>query len=311
MSWSLRVKRHFQDVRSVLKRWPSVIRESLGEPSAPPLPAAGTIPAPEVWERSPFAACWLGHATTLLRSGSQTILTDPHFDDRVGVRIAGRHIGRPRATALPGGVDDLPPFRVVLLSHAHLDHWDRSSLKRLARKEALAIIPPRTRRLLPRGFGEAIELTWDQSIDIDGTRIHALRPQHYGARYIVDRHRGYNSYLIDDRRRRILFAGDTAHTDAFDRLAEDDPPGVDLAVLGIGSYQAYEHDHATPEQAADMARRMQARRLLPIHHSTFFDRSEPIDEPMKRLLGAWPADRVVCARVGESWFDGEAPRAEG
>jgi L-ascorbate metabolism protein UlaG (beta-lactamase superfamily) len=267
-----------------------------------PLPAAGAIPSAEVWERGGFAACWLGHATTLLRAGRTTLLTDPHFDDRVGLRLAGRHIGRKRATALPGGIDDLPPVHLILLSHAHLDHWDRASLTRLARRDAVAVIPPRTRRLLPRGFGGVIELAWEQRVEVGGVHLTAIQPRHWGARYVFDRRRGYNSYLIEEGARRVVFGGDTAHTDAFDRFGRGPRGGVDLAVLGIGSYHEYEHHHATPEQAAAMARRMGARRLMPIHHSTFFDRSEPIDEPIRRLCRAWPRERIVCARVGEAWF---------
>lgn len=302
------MKRTMRSVQAVLRQWPAVVAESLREREASArLPAAGSIPAADVWEHATFAASWLGHATTLLRTGRTTLLTDPHFDDRVGLRIGRRHIGRQRATALPGGIDDLPPINIVLLSHAHLDHWDRASLRRLARRETIAVIPPRTRRLLPRGFGEIVELGWEHQIDLGSLRLTAMQPRHWGARFLLDRRRGFNSYLIEEGPRRVLFAGDTAHTTAFDRLADGTGAGVDLAVLGIGSYRHYEHHHATPEQAAAMAHRMGARWLMPIHHSTFFDRREPIDEPIQRLRNAWPIDRIVCSRIGESWFSDADP----
>jgi len=43
---------------------------------------------------------------------------------------------------------------------------------------------------------------------------------------------------------------------------------------------------------------------MPIHHATFRGEKEPIDEPLMRLAAAWDPARIVCARVGESWFGG-------
>ncbi|MBL8745859.1 MAG: MBL fold metallo-hydrolase [Phycisphaerae bacterium] len=290
--------------RAILQQWPHVVAESLGVRAAPPLlPAFGPLPSADEWKRSCLAASWLGHATALLRAGGVTLLTDPHFEERIGLRVGGKPIGRRRGVALPGDIADLPPIDIVLLSHAHLDHWDRATLKRLARRETIAVIPSRTHRLLPKGFGDVVELTWDREKVVAGLRLTAIKPRHWGARYLIDRRRGYNSYLIEDGVRRIVYGGDTALTTAFDALGRGPGAGVDLAVLGIGNSDPWEHHHATPEQAALMAERMGARRLMPIHHSTFFHREEASDTPLLRLLKVWPSERVVCSRVGESWFD--------
>ncbi len=308
------MKKAVQGASTIIRQWPRVVAESIGLRRSPPVrPAAGRIPDAPTWHASRFAASWLGHATVLLRLGETTILTDPHFQERAGVRVGPTRVGRRRDTALPGTIDDLPPIDVVMLSHAHLDHWDKASLKRLAKSYTSAVIPRGTRRLLPRGFGSVTELAWDQSAPAGGTSVLALRPRHWGARYFFDRRRGYNSYVIEGDGKRLLFAGDTAHTDAFDVLARAGSTGsalqggVDLAIMGIGNYAPWEHQHATPEQAAAMAERMGARRLMPIHHSTFRDRSEPIDEPMERLLKAWNPSRIICSRIGESWFCSDDP----
>lgn len=267
------------------------------------LPASGALPDADRWKSARLGACWLGHATVLLRLNGLTILTDPHFGDRAGPRIGPRRIGRTRSTALPCGLDDLPPIDLVLLSHAHLDHWDRATLKRLAKRHTQAVIPARTRRILPRGFGGVVELPWDSRAEVRGLTVSSLRPRHWGARWLVDRRRGYNAYLLSDAERRVLFAGDTAHTDSFER-ALGAAPGLDLAIMGIGNYAPWEHQHATPEQVAGMARNLGARRLMPIHHSTFRDTSERIGEPLERLVAAWDGGPIVCPRIGESWIDG-------
>jgi L-ascorbate metabolism protein UlaG (beta-lactamase superfamily) len=289
--------------RALAKHWGPLIAESVGlrEPE-PTLKASGRPPSRDEWESSEFGAFWFGQATALLRVGGQTILTDPHFGEHAGMPIAGRNVGRRRSTSIPGSVEELPPVDVVLLSHAHMDHWEKTSLERLAGSGVTAIIPRKTRRLLPargRHFGAVIELDWDQGETLDGLAINALRCKHWGARYLIDVHRGYNAYVLEDDRRRLVFAADTAETDAFDTLSD-----IDVAVMGIGNYYVpWDLMHSTPEQAAAMAQRMGARRMMPIHHSTFRDPCEPIGEPLERLLRVWDPQRIICARIGEAHLE--------
>ncbi|MFM9959498.1 MAG: MBL fold metallo-hydrolase [Phycisphaerales bacterium] len=301
-----RTQRAAAQAKTVVTQWSEVIAESLGVRAPTPQAAAPdfALDAP-AWHAAPLAACWLGHATTLLRAGGLTILTDPHLDDRAGMKIGTRKVGRRRAVAPPAGPDALPPIDLLLLSHAHMDHWDMDSLVTLSRGEwarrAHVVIPTGTRDLLPPGFGTVIELGWDKSVRVGEIEVRAVRPRHWGARFILDRHRGYNAYALDTQAgTRIVFGGDTAMTDAFDQLRSDRTP-IELAVMGIGSYEPWEDQHATPEQVAEMSRRMGARRLMPIHHGTFHDSNVPLDEPLRRLAAVWPAEQMVCSRVGEVW----------
>lgn len=298
----------------MVSQWSEVIAESLGvrPPTQQALAPDFTLDR-DTWAAAPLGACWLGHATTLLRVAGLTVLTDPHLDDRAGMKIGSRKVGRRRAVAPPATPDSLPNVDVLLLSHAHMDHWDIDSLLTLSRSEwarrAHVVIPTGTRDLLPPGFGHVIELGWDRSARIADLEVRAVKPRHWGARFILDRHRGYNAYALDETRgpaRRVVFGGDTAMTDAFDQLRSDRTP-IELAVMGIGSYEPWEDQHATPEQVAEMSRRMGARLLMPIHHATFHDSNVPLDEPLKRLSAVWPEDRLVCSRVGQVWVGGAPP----
>jgi L-ascorbate metabolism protein UlaG (beta-lactamase superfamily) len=81
--------------------------------------------------------------------------------------------------------------------------------------------------------------------------------------------------------------------------------GVDLAILGIGAYDPYIRAHANPEQALEMAGHAGAKKILPMHHSTFRLSHEPLHEPIQRLLAAAEAqgatDRIVIREVGQQW----------
>jgi len=210
----------------------------------------------------------------------------------------------------PASIDAavLPPIDYVLLSHAHFDHLDRPSLEQLADSRTKVITAARTGGLIPRGFGDIIELPWDRDVSIGPLRIQAMKPAHWGARTALDRSRGFNSYVIESgggttALKRVLFAGDTALTDVFERV---DP--VDLAIFGIGAYDPWEHAHATPEQVWKMFMGMKqsaSPMLLPMHHSTFELSDEHPAEPMHRLLAAAgeQAMQVVCREIGGSWGD--------
>lgn len=297
----------WRSARALARQWAPVVAEQTGvRQASEPIAPAGGIPDRDAWESAAFGALWLGQATTLLRVGGsggnpeqtgQTVLTDPHFAERAGVSIAGKPTGRRRSIALPGEVADLPPIDVLVLTHAHMDHWHKPTLERLVSPATTVVVPKHTRKLLPgrgRGFKDVIELRWEEHEDLNGFGITAWPCKHWGARYLIDRHRGYNAYVFEDDQRKLVFAGDTADTDAFDSLTS-----IDTAILGIGnSYEPWDRVHATPEQAAGMAERMGAARLMPIHHSTFHDAAEPVGEPLERLRKVWSPREVICEGVG-------------
>ncbi|MBX9737701.1 MAG: MBL fold metallo-hydrolase [Phycisphaerales bacterium] len=239
---------------------------------------------------------WLGHCSTLLKIDGLTILTDPVLSLQVGLRLGLVTIG-PRRLLPVLPIADLPRIDLILISHAHFDHLDRPTLKRLADRGTRVITAGATARHIPSGFAKVDELRWGERTHIGPLSISALRPEHWGARMAWDRHRGFNSYLLESQSgQRVFFAGDTAMTDAFDAHGP-----VELAIMGIGAYNPWEHFHATPEQALAMARAMNARMLLPVHHSTFKLSDEPLDEPMQRLLAAADGgpERVLKLRLGE------------
>jgi L-ascorbate metabolism protein UlaG (beta-lactamase superfamily) len=315
-----------QVTKSLLRRYPRYMVESIrahnaarvarmtgggGQPSAARSGAglASTLSPLEAllsFGSHDMAALWLGHATVLMRIGGLTVLTDPVLSDRIGMTLGPMTLGPQRIAPLLAAETHLPPIDVILVSHAHFDHLDKPTLRRLARPQTTVITARQTKRLIPGGFGQVFELDWGQWLDFKGVKFGALRPTHWGARAAVDRRRGYNSYIVEEPGRgpdhRVLFAGDTAMTNAFDHLER-----VKLAVLGIGAYEPWEHAHATPEQAWSMFRTIGAQHMLPVHHSTFPLGEEGPEEPMRRLLAAAGTEshRIVGQKAGSLWVPGE------
>ncbi|TVQ60969.1 MAG: hypothetical protein EA378_10275 [Phycisphaerales bacterium] len=281
-------------VRSGLRRYPAELLASLR-----PTPEHGPLPVRDVLlELAPhgLAAAWLGHASVLATMGELTVAVDPVLSTRIGPRLGARVFGLSRRTPLPIDAASLRGIDAVLITHAHFDHLDRPTLARLADPRTTVIVPPRCARLIPRGFKAVIELPAGEAIDFHGVELRALMPRHWGARAWLDRRRGFNAYILRSDDAAALFAGDTAETDVFDNL-----DGIDLAAFGIGAYEPWEHMHATPEQVWRMFLASGARRLLPVHHSTFELSDEPMHEPITRLMNAAgdDAERVIVGEPGE------------
>ena len=293
-------RRVLKATRSGLKRYPRALYESLRNPFAHRSPVLTAGPIPPRIDDHPLAAMWLGHGSVLVRMCGVNVMMDPVFSERIGVTVGGVTIGLPRLCPMPFDPRALPEIDLVLISHAHFDHLDRPSLRGLVSGRTMVVTARRTRKLIPPGFGRIAELDWGQEMVFKGLRIEAVQPAHWGARTALDRRRGYNSYVIreDKDHHAVLLTGDTALTDAFARV-----DGLSLAVFGIGSYEPWEHAHATPEQAWQMFQGSRAAKLLPVHHSTFPMGDEGEGEPMRRLLAAAgdEADRVIIAEPGAVW----------
>jgi L-ascorbate metabolism protein UlaG (beta-lactamase superfamily) len=275
------------------------VRDRFEERRVPLLPAPHR-PEPATWSDERLTVAWLGHATVLVNFYGTWLLTDPALRTRVGVRVGGLTLG-PRRLVRPAlSAGELPTLDAVLVSHAHMDHCDLGTLRRLPRGTR-AVVQEGMRDLVRR-FARVDELKWGESVDVGGARVEALEVNHWGARKLTDRHRGYGGFLVEKRGRAFVFGGDTAYTQAFAHLRRRGTR-VSLAVLPIGAYDPYINVHANPEQSWRMAREMGARYILPMHHSTFRLSREPADEPRRRLLAAAGPERwrVALTEVGQTW----------
>ncbi len=275
------------------------VAERIAESRATMTPAPAR-PAPATWSDERLTLAWLGHATVLINFYGTWLLTDPALRARVGVRAGVVTLGPRRLIEPALSVRELPRLDAVLISHAHMDHCDAGTLRRLD-KNVRAVVQQGNGDLVRR-FSRVDELAWGEQTEIDGTRIEAIEVNHWGARTLTDKGRGYGGFLVEKNGRAIVFGGDTAYTKAFSQLRRRRTK-IDLAILPIGAYDPYIYVHANPEQSWTMAREMNATYLLPMHHSTFKLSREPVGEPIERLLVAAGRERwrVALTEVGATW----------
>jgi L-ascorbate metabolism protein UlaG (beta-lactamase superfamily) len=195
---------------------------------------------------------------------------------------------------------ELPKLDLIVLSHAHFDHFDLGSLRHFPR-DTPVVTAPGTADLLRR-FLHVHELAWGDRFTLGELHATAIEVKHWGARMVRDEHRGYNGYVLEKNGRRICFAGDTAQTDALARLSEGGP-SLDLILMPIGAYDPWIRAHCTPEQAYAMAQAAGAKTFVPMHHQTFKLSAEPMEEPGQRIRAAFAAhpQDLLAVDVGETF----------
>ena len=287
------------------------------------VPAAPAKPDPASWSDDRVTAAWLGHSTVLINFYGVNILTDPVLGSRVGIHVAGPLVlGMKRYVAPALTFRELPPIDLVLLSHAHMDHFDLRTLRRFDRRP-LVVTANGTADLLrcTRLAGHVTELSWGEATTLKFSRspaagavgrgeieVEAFEVKHWGARMRTDDHRGYNGYILRRGGAAILVGGDTSFTPRFARLrghgGARSGGGFDLAIMPIGAYDPWINSHCTPEQAVEMADLAGSRFILPVHHQTFKLSREGFDEPIRRFeraLSRTP-ERVAARRVGDTFL---------
>jgi L-ascorbate metabolism protein UlaG (beta-lactamase superfamily) len=105
---------------------------------------------------------FVGTATTVIRYGGFTILTDPNFLHAGDHAHLGYGLTSKRLTNPAVEVEDLPPLDACVLSHLHGDHWDRVAEAKLPHTLSVITTPHAARALRRQGFAAAHGLaSWD------------------------------------------------------------------------------------------------------------------------------------------------------
>src|SRR4051794_13743565 len=188
---------------------------------------------------------WLGHATVLLELGGARLLTDPVLRDRI--LHLRRHAASPE---IPQDVD------AVLISHLHMDHLDKPSLRGLA---TVAVAPVGAAGHLP-GY-EVHEVRAGDVVDV-GAPVEAVPAWHDGRRRPGSVELDALGYLVDG----VWFAGDTDLNPEMEELRGR----VQVALIPIWGWgPSLGPGHLDPAGAAKAIALVAPEIAIPIHWGTF------------------------------------------
>ena len=259
-------------------------------------PCTGEVRKPVLTANGDLGLTFIGHSSFFVQMGGKNLVIDPNFARWLVVLKRQRRPGTK--------IKDLPPIDYVLVTHAHLDHLHKPSLRAIARmtrrKRGVGpkiIVPANVRDLVfDLGFEEVIELSWWQEHRDGKLSVTHTPAQHWGARMLRDYHRGYGGYVVRGGKHSLYHAGDTAYFEGFREIGERLRP--EIALLPIGAYDppAFRNVHTSPEDAVHAFRDMGAQYLVPMHYGSFRLSHEPMDEPL-RLLAEESAAQGVAGKV--------------
>lgn len=223
------------------------------------------------------AITWIGHASFLIQFTDLNILIDPNFANWLFL------LKRIKRSGLR--IRDLPPIDLVLLTHAHFDHFHKPTLRKLPHPK-IGIMPRGVGDLAHNlGFARVIELEWWESFSQakSNWKVTFTPSQHWGARTLADRHRGYGGFVLEYQGRKIYHAGDSAYFNGFKEIGKRFAP--EIALLPIGAYhpETFRAVHMGPDEAVKAFQDLNSKQLVPMHFGAFKLSFEDMDEPLRWL----------------------------
>lgn len=228
---------------------------------------------------------WIGHASFLIQTPKHNILVDPIWANWLMVLRRLKHAGI--------AIGHLPEIDLVLITHAHFDHLDRRSLKKIAARQPI-IVPKGVANLVhDLGFERVEEMAWWDTITYRHLEITFVPAKHWGARTLLDKNRGYGGYIIKYQGRSVYHCGDTAYFEDFKEIGRRFHPEITLMPIGAYENPSGRDHHISPEQAVQAFTELESRVLVPMHFGTFRLSYEKNYEPPQKLMKAAAAAGVL------------------
>jgi L-ascorbate metabolism protein UlaG (beta-lactamase superfamily) len=253
---------------------------------------------------------FIGTATTLIRYGELTVLTDPNFLHQGQRAYLGYGLTAKRLTEPALSPEQLPELDLVVLSHLHGDHWDRRAQRGLDHQLPIVTTPHASKRLQLRGFPRATGLrTWGSHDITKGStrlRITAMPGRHAPGllRRVLPPVMGslleFGS-VSHPVQLRMYLTGDTLFVDDLREIPVR-YPALDAAVLHLGGTRLPGGLMVTMDaiQGADLLELLRPRLAIPIHYDDYGLFKSPLSDFRAEVTRRGLADLVRYVGRGDT-----------
>jgi len=250
---------------------------------------------------------FIGTATTVLRLGGFTLLTDPNFIRRGQRAYLGRGLWTRRLTDPAMRPDELPALDAVVLSHLHGDHWDRVARRELDREPPVLTTTHAAPRLRKQGFdGVGLETWQDRVLTRPGEQLRVVSLPGIHARGALRKvlppvMGTLLEHSVDGRLgRRIYLSGDTLTGDHLDEIRSRYHP-IDVAVVHLGGTRVLAHMVTMDgHQGVDFMQRVQPLTAVPIHHDDYRIFRSPVTDFLGLAANAGIGEKIRVVGRGET-----------
>jgi len=248
---------------------------------------------------------WLGQSGFLVQWQHRHLLLDPYLSDSLTHKYAATDKPHVRVTERVIAPERLDFIDVVTSSHNHTDHLDQETLVPLLRVNPSIeiVIPEGNREFAVDRLGIMAEqprgLDAGQSVTVAGFKITAVPAAHN----LIEkdqwgRHK-FLGYIVQAGPWSIYHSGDTKLFEEME--ARLTPFNIDVALLPINGDLPERRvaGNLSGHEAADLARKIGARLVIPCHYDMFEFNTVTTDE---FVAAAKDLEQLYCVlRAGERW----------
>jgi L-ascorbate metabolism protein UlaG (beta-lactamase superfamily) len=264
--------------------------------AAPPSPAGSLL--------------FIGNATTVIRYGDLTLLTDPNFLHRGQRAYLGNGLTSKRLLEPALRVDELPALDAILLSHLHGDHWDRVAQRGLDHDLPIITTTHASKRLQRRGFPRATGLrTWGRQTLVQGnTRVTVTAmPGRHGPAGVARLLPPVMGSMLEFGpldgavALRLYISGDTLVIDDLQQIPVR-YPDIDTGIFHLGGTTLPGGVMVTMDgkQGADLMQLLAPRAVVPVHVDDYSVMRSPLSDFRAEVDRRGIGDRVRYVERGQT-----------
>ncbi|OEF27558.1 MBL fold metallo-hydrolase [Vibrio rumoiensis] len=234
---------------------------------------------------------WLGHSNVFLEIEKQRILIDPVFEHASPdiVKLFFK-----RNVNVPTARESLPIPDVIVISHDHYDHLEKTTMQFYADKKVYFLVPLGVGEHLER-WGVAPskikELDWWEAVTINGVTYTATPANHQSGRTGFDTNKTlWASWCIRSQNASVFYSGDSAYSQHFKEIGERMGP-FDVAFMEVAAnvkkgrgFPVENWGHMQARHTLKAFHDVKAKSLFPVHWSTYELFTHKWDEPMQDLM---------------------------
>lgn len=253
---------------------------------------------------------FVGNATTVIRFGGLTILTDPAFLHRGEHVYLGHGIWARREVEPACQIADLPPIDLVVLSHYHGDHFDDVAARQLDKNLPIVSTADAVDKLKALGFERGHALATWESVEVhkgDATLSITAMPAKHATDDAVDAMlMPVNGHLLDFSRNgehlyRLYISGDTMLVDDLHDIPRR-YSAIDLGLIHTGGTTfLVTVVTMTGEQGVRAVEITKPRVAIPIHYNDFSVFLSGLDDFQKAAQNTSASTEFVYLAHGDTY----------
>ncbi len=244
---------------------------------------------------------WFGHSSYLMHFEGKRILVDPVFS---GYAAPFSFLLKAYNGANVYSPSDFPEIDLLVITHDHYDHLDYNSAVKLKPKVKQIVTSLGVGEHLELwGFepNKIIELDWDEQTQLPNLLITSATTRHFSGRGLSPKTTLWGSFILEGKNGKIYIGGDSGYDTHFKKIGDKHGP-FDLVILDGGQYHdQWKYIHMIPEETAQAAIDLKAKKLFPVHWGKFTMAHHAWYEPANRISKACESQNVpyFTTKIGE------------